>query len=194
MEQKKESIGKVKIDLKDVIHKAAVALKNRDVNYLRKISNLSLDNAAVIQDESSVSIAVIIYSLSKILGRIGKETEEQTTTIERIINRLEKAKILLKKQDQSYYKKVIKEILEKIDQLDERLAVFIEEVVDKAKIKKSSNIYEHGISLGRSAEITGVSQWDLMNYVGKTTIYDKEAPARISAQKRLRYAEIIFGL
>ena len=78
--------------------------------------------------------------------------------------------------------------------MDERLPYFIQEIIEKAKISKGSKIYEHGLSLRRASELLGISQWQLMHYVGKTRIADTEAPPRISTKDRLRYAKSIFGL
>ena len=33
-------------------------------------------------------------------------------------------------------------------------------------------MFEHGISMGQVAEALGISLWDVMDYVGKTTIVD----------------------
>ena len=54
---------------------------------------------------------------------------------------------------------------------------YIDEFINQAEIKKGTKIYDHGVSLGQAANILGISQWELMNYVGKTRfgepIYDR---------------------
>ena len=40
-----------------------------DTNQIKKISNHTIHNASVFQDEDSVSVAILIYSLSKLMER-----------------------------------------------------------------------------------------------------------------------------
>ena len=67
----------------------------------------------------------------------------------------------------------------------------MQEVIEEAKIKKGYKLHEHGISLGRTAEILGISQWELMNYVGKTKISDVDIVPTDVVQ-RLKLARGIF--
>ena len=62
-----------------------------------------------------------------------------------------------------------------------------------AQIKKGSRLYEHGLSMAKSAEILGIGQWELMSYVGKTRIIDEEA-VTTGVKKRLDVARKIFNV
>ena len=79
-----------------------------------------------------------------------------------------------------------------IGKIDEKLELYIEEVIEKSKIKKGSIIYEHGISVGKVAELLGLSTWELMNYIGKTTIADA-GRERINVERRLAFARELFA-
>ena len=104
-------------DFIDILHRAAIALKNRDSVYLRRISDLSIDTASIIQAETPVSLAVIVYALSKIVDRIEtREDPQQTAILERVQNRLEKAEILLQKEKFKDYEEVTKEMIDAFSQ------------------------------------------------------------------------------
>lgn len=163
---------------------AIKAIKEKDNNKLKELSNHIIHDASVFQDESSLSIAVIIYSLSKIIERKGNISPA-------IIIGLEKLKIDLQQQNEDLSKRTLKSLVQKIAQEDNRLKIYITEVLDQAKIKKGGKLYALGLSISKSAELLGVSYWELANYVGKTTSGDVKP--RINSRERLRYAMKLFS-
>ena len=181
---------KIKALLKDIIKKVIKAVQKQDSLYLRKISNYSLHNASVYQDQNSVAIAVITYALSKIIERPHKKIRDLPYFWKELAKELDEARLFI--DEENVYKNIIKDIFNKISKIDEKLALYIEEVIDKARITKGSKIYEHGISLARAAEILGVSEWELMNYVGKTRMIDQEPEAGLSVHQRLGLARALF--
>ena len=54
------------------------------------------------------------------------------------------------------YKKASKSLIQTIDKLDYKLRGYMIKVIEKAKVHKASRLHEHGISVGRTAEILGV--------------------------------------
>ena len=63
----------------------------------------------------------------------------------------------------------------------------------RARINKASRIYEHGISLAQTAELLGITQWELMKYLGQTKIADK-FDDEIKVIDRLEHARKMFNL
>ena len=62
----------VKKDILKVLSDVAAILQveeEKDVAELRELSNHTIHNASIFQDEDSVSIAILIYSLSKVIER-----------------------------------------------------------------------------------------------------------------------------
>ena len=86
------------------------------------------------------------------------------------------------------------EIYTRIQAIDSKLSLYLQEVLEKAKVKKGSSLYEQGISLARSAELLGLTQWELMNYVGKTKVMDQDLPSGFSVRQRMNYAKSLFGI
>lgn len=177
----------VKKDILDVLKEVIVLIKEKRYDEIKELSNHTIHNASIFQDQDSVSAAVIIYSISKIIERAGKEPGGIAGKFSGLIN---DAVILLEKGREDDYRSAIKKILDSISKADERFGRFIQEIIEQAEIKKGSKLYDHGISIARSAEVLGISQWDLMSYVGKTTMTEA---APVDVRKRLEFARALFG-
>ena len=178
----------VKRDIISVLFELLGILQSKgaaDIAMVRKISNHTIHNASVFQDEDSVSIAILIYSFSKIMERnvldYGKISSMARSALEQI-----------KANNEYGYRKEIASIFKYIRTLDNKLRLYIYEVINQAQIKKGCKLCEHGISVARAAEILGISQWELMHYLGKTTFIDKISEP-VSVYSRMRIARGIFS-
>jgi hypothetical protein len=179
----------VRRDIIRVLRKSVELLKSSSCHYednLSALSNQTIHNASIFQDEDSISIAVIMYSLSKMVSR--HEIKDE------LINRIEHAYHTLEKSNLGSYNKEIKGIIEDIKQIDGKVDFYIQEVINNAQIKKGGKIYDHGISLSRAAHLLGINQWELMSYVGKTKIIDRSDKDDQLLIKRVENARDIFGL
>jgi hypothetical protein len=175
----------VKKDLLSILTDTISILKTKDTTSLKELSNHTIHNASIFQDQDSLSIAVIIYSISKILDRGHHDTRQ-------IITLMEQAIMKLNHDDDNGYRAVTKKLLTLITNVDTRLKLFIEEVVHQAEIKKGTKIYDHGISLGQASALLGVSQWEMMNYIGKTQI--QEAPfSRPDVIEKIKFTRSLFA-
>ncbi len=172
----------VRQDLLDILARAIVLVKEQNTASLKELSNHTIHDASIFQDEDSITIAVLIYALSKILER-GKVDANS------FVHKLDEASIALAKQNYKLYRRIISSIFRVISTIDKELHLYVEEVINQAKIRKSSRVYYHGISLARAASMLGVSQWELMNYIGKTSITEY-SPGNVKS--RLSFARKIF--
>ena len=181
-------------DILEDLHKASVALRDRDTPLLKSLSNHAIDRASVKQDDASADLAVLMYSLAKLVERFeGRETASQEIAIDHIQNRIDRAIVLLEQKKLKGYKKVMEVVFEKIHELDEKFSSYIQEVIEKAKISKGFRMVEKGISMSRTAEVFGLLNYDLMNYVGKTITADAE-PSAMSTRQRIQVAISLFGV
>lgn len=160
--------------------------EEKDIIELKELSNHTIHNASIFQDEDSVSIAILIYSLSKVIERKYGEIN-----LKPILDLLIAASDYLKKDGIEDYRKTIKKLFSLISKIDSKLKLYIEEVIRQAQIKKGSQLYRHGISLARAAEILGISQWELMSYTGHTKIIDATKEA-IDIKSRLNFTRSLF--
>ena len=173
----------VRKDIIDVLGKAIKFISDSDVKALNDVSNHTVHNSFIYQDEDSISIAVIIYSFSKIIER-GAEIKDATLLLKHARNHLVRQEI-------HEYKHVIRKLTRLISNVDSKFKLYIQDIIEKAHIKKGSKLYNHGISLAQSASLLGISQWELMSYVGKTQINDNY-PSSTRAGKRLDTARRLF--
>jgi len=157
-------------DVKNVLLKTMEGIKKQDAQLIKDWSDHIIHNASIYQDEFLTRTAVITYALSKMLERticdFNKKTcqnfwEKIERNIKKIIEELENEDI---SKINHYYTKII----EIIKQYDSNYGEYVGEVLEKARIKKAWKVYTHGLSMGRVAELLGVSQWELMNYLGVT--------------------------
>ncbi len=176
----------------NILRKSYNAILNRDTVLLRELSNHTLHASSILQDEDAVSIAVIIYSFSKIFERNYSEYKDWDKFYTSIKEGLKKAIKNLENNNIQEYELTIKQIISDIDKLDAKLRDYIKIVFDSAKIHKASRIHEHGISVGRTAELLGISEWELMEYVGKTGISDVPLSRTMSINERMKLMRSIF--
>ncbi len=174
---------------KDILN----AVIKKDNIKLKTLSNYTIHNASIFQDEDSISIATLTYSLSKIIERYEyKETKEFLNFHKNITSGLKTLRKELINDNIQIYKDILKNLFEEIEKFDHKLALYVQRVIEKSKIKKGAAMFEHGISLARVADLLGISRWDLMNYVGKTTVFDfGKTP---SAKERLNFTRKLFSL
>ncbi len=170
--------------LVQLMAKASQAIRKHDVLQLRDASRDAINEASISQDANSLSLAVIIYSIVKIMERGNSDVGKSAILLEHAQAHFQKGKELA-------YKNELKKLFGFISDADKRLKFFINEVIAETRIKKGGGLYEHGISVGQAASLLDVSMWDLMNYVGKiraSNIY----VGGISPKKRMETARSLF--
>jgi hypothetical protein len=79
-----------------------------------------------------------------------------------------------------------------IENLSGKLKKYIKEVLRNAEINKASRLYEHGISMEQTANLLGVTLYELADYVGKTGIPDVPENKTMNTKERIKLAMEIF--
>lgn len=178
----------------NVLEQTKEAIESEDVLKLKELSNLTLHAASTAQDTGSVTIAVIVYALSKIIQRREifkiKNWKVFTKKIDGTIDLAIKA---LKEDKIDKYEKYMEHLRKTITSTNLNIRHLIQDVLRKASINKASRIYEHGISLGHTAQILGITEWELSEYAGQTRIPDVKFNVTISAEKRAKMAMEFFS-
>src|SRR3989338_2613924 len=146
----------IKQDLMDVVRSGKKIIDAGDSAALKELSDHTIHNASIFQDQYSVSIAVIFYALSKLMERGRLNTKK-------VLQLLEEAEKNIRENNDEGYNKRIKDIFSFISGVDSKLKLYVEEVINQAQIKKSSKMYAHGISLAHAASVLGISQWELIS-------------------------------
>jgi len=90
------------------------------------------------------------------------------------------------------FEKVMKQYTATLEKIDKKLKVHIQDVFRKARINKASRLYEHGLSVGRTAELLGINKFEVMDYIGKTYIADVKENITIDSIERLKFSRSLF--
>ncbi|MFQ5474426.1 MAG: hypothetical protein ACE5DM_01190 [Candidatus Nanoarchaeia archaeon] len=177
---------RIKKDILAALSEVISSINKRDFQALRPLSDRTIVKASALQDADSVSLAVVIYALSKVVER-----SREYDFLRYVAPQLVKCVHFLKIDADAGYRNSIKSLFKLISSHDNRFKLYIDEVINKAQIKKGSKLHEHGISMARAAEVLGIGQWELMTYIGKTRIHD-EFIGRVEVRKRLVFARSLF--
>ena len=174
-------------DLLQVLKRAQRYINSQNSKKLKHLSDYTIHNASVFQDSDSLSLAVVVYAISKLLERWGFESEYA----DEARNLLGSAEFSLEQNNLQEYRDKMKKVFKFTASIEKEFRIYIDHVIEKAQIKKGSRLYEHGISVERAAELLGIGQWELMSYIGKTRIHD-EAEVISDAKQRLEFARSLF--
>jgi len=184
----------VKKDLLNFLPLVLNAVKKLDSRTVKKLSNHTVHDASTIQDTYSITFAILIYSLAKIMER-----EEKRDTFDKWKQFRDKISAIIAKMifslranDIVSYESNQKNALNLISNFDKKYSDYVRFVLEKAKIKKAAHIYEHGISLGRVSELLGISKYELMSYIGATKVHELKEISTKSISSRLKIANNLF--
>ena len=187
-EVKEEIIEVLKVSLESIKKE-----DKEDIKSLRDISNKIINSSSLFQDENIITAAVMSYSLSKIYSRSDyRKYPTWNLFSETTINSLRSALFALQNNNLEIFEKNLRSIFEVIDRLDNKLKTYIKDALYNSQIARGSRLHEHGISLGRTAQLLGINQWELSDYIGRTGIADVKESQTMDVEKRLKVARGLF--
>ncbi|MEM0465602.1 MAG: hypothetical protein QXW97_02785 [Candidatus Pacearchaeota archaeon] len=174
----------------EILKQVKNALRKKDYVKIKNLSNQVVHSSSIEQDPNIIFTAVIIYSLSKLIERNYYQKysnwnefyKDYINAIDRIIRALEKDNLRL-------YTQEISNVNRLIEKLSGELKNFISDVFRKAKINKASKIYEHGISMSKTAKILGISIWELAEYAGQKKVPESNISITMSIKDRIKLLE-----
>jgi len=177
------------------ILKAAKSLVEQDKAHdLKTLSNQTVHSATISQDSDDVIVAVLIYSLGKVMERDHyREMEGWTEFYEAVTKNLGLATKSLENNNVDNMRIYLGRIRNSLNKISGDLSRYIKDVFKKAEINKAFKLYEHGLSSEATAELLGVSLWDMASYIGQSHIGDAKIAITMPAKDRVKIAEDIFG-
>ena len=99
---------------------------------------------------------------------------------------------MLKKNNEEHTHAALESIRKEIDNLSGKLKKYIKDVFRKAKINKASKIYEHGISLEKTAKLLGLTMYEVAAYSGQSNIHEEAIGKGPTATQRIKLALGLF--
>lgn len=176
-----------------ILKETKIAIENEDALKIKNLSNQTINTASLTQDGDNIAVAVVVYSLGKIFERGNyKQLPGWGGFYKIIISSLNSSIADIEKNDEEKFRKDLELIRKSIEKLSGKLKKYIQEVFRKAQINKASRIYEHGISMEKTANLLGVTLYELAEYAGKTGISDVPLGKTLGVKARIKLAEGLF--
>jgi hypothetical protein len=176
-----------------ILKETRVALEKNDSFTLKSLSNQTINTASLAQDSDNIAVAVIVYSLSKIVERLDyRQLPGWKKFYSNVLLYLDKSIKDIEDKNYERFREDFKGIRGSIENLSGKLKKYVKEVIRSAEINKASRIYEHGISMEQTANLLGISLYELADYVGKTGISDVPENKTLNAKERIKLAMEMF--
>ncbi len=173
--------------IQKVLEETKDAVKEQDIVKLKKLSNQTIHSASIHQDIDSIMVAVIIYSLSKFLERTNyRKYPAWSPFFKSFLKHIDNAILSLKENKEEKFREEMKKIRASISKISGHFKKHVQDVFKKASINKASRIYEHGISMEKTAKLLGISMWELSEYAGQTGISDVNFNVTMPEKERIK--------
>lgn len=176
-----------------VLESISEALLVGDPVKLKELSNQTIHSACGFQDPGSLTTAVIAYSLGKLLERKnGMKIKRWVYFVKKFNSVITLAIKALKDDKRERYEYYLILARKSLSSISGNLKHNINDVLRKASINKASKIYEHGISLGKTASLLGITQWELADYTGQLKVEEAHTHT-LDIKKRAQMALEFFS-
>lgn len=176
-----------------IFREAKEAVSRADGATIKNLSDQTTNTASLTHDPDNIASAVVIYSLSKIIEREDYKTLPGWNNFYRIyIEAIEKCIYSLEQRNDEGFRQSIKMIRKAIENLSGKLKDYIQDVFRKAEINKASRIYDHGISMEKTAGLLGITLFELARYVGEKEGSDTPESITINVTQRVKFAMEMF--
>jgi hypothetical protein len=163
-------------------------------NELKGLSGQTIHSATISQDPDNVIVAVLVYSLGKVMERAHyRKMEGWDNFYQVVIKNLSHAARKIEGGNIEGSRKNLGIIRNSLNKIDGDLGTYIKDVFRKAEINKAFKLYEHGLSSSATAELLGVSLWDMASYIGQSHIGDAKVAISMPEVERIKIAEDFFG-
>jgi hypothetical protein len=170
------------------------AIASGNAAKIKNLSNQTTNTASLTHDPDNIAVAVVIYSLSKILEREDYRKLPGWNGFYKIYTgAIDKIIIALQKNDEKSFRQNTELIRKAIDKLSGKLKDYIQDVFRRASINKASRIYEHGISMEKTAKLLGVTRFELAEYAGQGKAADVPEARTADVRTRIKLAMEMFS-
>lgn len=148
------------------------AFKNKKQRRLRKLKDRILRKAVLSFTKELFDLAVYSYVLSKILSKthfLSKDYQEWIEAIEiDLLELVDSADLPLRKWNSAVNS--LKKTISSLEKSDSRYVIGF---IKKGEIKAAATLYAQGLSLGLASQITGIEKQEILDYAGKTMMFDR---------------------
>lgn len=173
-----------------VLKQTQRAITSEDSYILNELSDQTIHSASITQHTDYITIAVILYSLNKIMSKKDHwRIKSWPNFVRKFNDELSKTISSIREKDQEEIARHLEHAKDMIENLSPNIRPDIESVIKKAEINKAGKIYEHGISMQQTAHLLDLSQWELLDYIGQRSIVENPLNQTIDVRRRIKQAQ-----
>lgn len=165
---------------------------SHDVQGIRKLHSALVTEIAIKYDEGLWRLCLITYVLSKILSKPRYWKGDRNQIWSEVGKRLQEASELWNAGKKTQAQKQLVMVYRRIESADEKDRRYIKTLFGKAALKAASTFYAKGLSLGRSAELTGLDKHEVLSYTGQTAMHERVL-GKVEVEARMRRLRALFG-
>ena len=162
--------------------------KSRNQRKMRKANDKIMMGSISGFPKELYDLAVYSYVLSKILSKprfMGRAYTDKHKEIDKILSGLVSASDVNDKKTFAIFLKELSFSIQNIESSDSRYLI---SMIDKGKLKTAATLYAQGFSLSAAAKMTGMDQQEIMDYAGKTRMFDR-VEEQMPVSKRIKKAQ-----
>lgn len=176
-----------------ILKKAKQLIEEDNPHELKNLSGETIHSATISQDADNIVVAVLIYAVGKVLERGHyRDMDGWKEFYDAVTKNLGLAVIALEKENIKNTRIYLGRIRNSLNKISGDLSRYVKDTFRKAEINKAFKLYEHGLSSEQTAELLGVSLWDLASYIGQSHISEAKIAISMPIAKRIKIAEDIF--
>jgi len=178
-QETKEKVKSVLISIQNMLESDKIISSD-----LKQLSYELSEEISIYHDKDCISVSVLAYSLYKIFNKnIGLD---RGSVLKRVNDALKSI------DNETQFRLNMSKIFSHLEKFDKNISANIVQILKHVHVKSGLRMYEHGISIGEASEIMGVSKWDMMGYLGSSSIVDEDANKRIDSKTRLEFTRGLF--
>lgn len=178
----------------NVLKDTKQALQTENSLNLLELSNQKIHSVVCVQDIESITLTIVIYTLGKIVERKSSlKIQNWDQSVKKITALIDLAIDSLEKNNEEAYRNYLLKIRSSLESISTSLKQYTKEIIRNACINKASHLYKHGISMGQTAKLLGITEWELAEYTGQTKIADINYNKTLTEKKRAQMALEFFG-
>ena len=145
----------------------------KEIRKNRKTNDRVLRSSGVDFTKPNYDLAVISYVLSKITSKqrfFTKQYDKQMKEIDKVLDNLVKCS---KEYSEKGWDDSLSSFSESVWNLEKDDPRFLTNLMSKGRLKVAATMYAQGVSLGLASEMTGIEKQEIMDYAGKTMMFDR---------------------
>jgi len=178
--------------LKELAFEILDAFKSRNQKRLRKLNDEILKEVTLDFSNTKYELAVFSYVLSKIVSKPRFLSRERVPSIRKIEDDIRDMAHVIGEVEEQIILDKFRKIEESISHLEQFDARFVRDLMSKGRLKAAATMYAQGISLGLASELTKIPKQDILDYAGRTMMFDR-LKEEMPVKQRLKAARRILG-